>query len=284
MQVSFLLHLHLQQAEEVKAQSKEIKRLSTLLERQKTILEQVQEQQQSSISQAPRVQPTTPWLNELQREAFNILLGTVNARCGSSIEHLSGLSQNILVVGKVYLEDELAEEAMWGSHHPHHVHFAGSQKGGLTSTPLISAVTVGEDNTLLSEQRRARESLMNTTMCPPLIWNADGCTRILQNVWAKDQYIEGWLFCYSQFNILIMAQGHMGPCWRPQFIRKRGHDEVEFLYGDGHGRPANFWRPCATPQKCFSVWQKPSASWLVISMVRPRRRMSLKMCLWMIFR
>ena len=53
------------------------------------------EQQQSSISQVPRIQPTTSWLNELQREAFDILLGTVNARHGTSIEHLSGLSQNI---------------------------------------------------------------------------------------------------------------------------------------------------------------------------------------------
>ena len=62
-QVSVLLHLHLQQAEEIKVQSKEIKRLSTLLERQQTILEQVQEQQQSSVSQVPRVQPPTFWLN-----------------------------------------------------------------------------------------------------------------------------------------------------------------------------------------------------------------------------
>ena len=42
-QVLVLLHLHLWQAEEIKAQSKEIKRLSTLLDRQQTILEQVQE-------------------------------------------------------------------------------------------------------------------------------------------------------------------------------------------------------------------------------------------------
>ena len=51
-QVSVLLHLHLQQAEEIKVQSKEIKQLSTLLERQQTILEQVQEQQQSSLLDA----------------------------------------------------------------------------------------------------------------------------------------------------------------------------------------------------------------------------------------
>ena len=166
-QVSVLSHLHLWQAEEIKAQSEEIKRLSTLLERQQTILEQVQEQQQSSVSQVSRVQPTTSWLNELQREAFDICPGTVNARCGTSIEHLSSLSQNIQVAGKAYFEDKLAEEAKWDSQHPHHVHLGSGQKGGLTSTPLKSSVKVGEDNTLLPQQRRARESLMNSVMCPP---------------------------------------------------------------------------------------------------------------------
>ena len=168
MQVSVLSHLHLRQAEEIKAQSNEIKRLSTLLEKQQTLLEQVQEQQQqSSVSQVQRAQPSTSWLNELQREAFEILLGTVNVRCGTSIEHLSSLSQNIPVAGRQYFEDELAEEATWGSSHPHHVHFASSQKGGLTSTPLKSAVKVGEDNSLLPQQRKARESLLTSTVCPP---------------------------------------------------------------------------------------------------------------------
>ena len=54
-----------------------------------------------------------------------------------------------------------------GSHHPHHVCFASSQKRGLTSTPPKSSVKVGEDNILLPQQRKARESLMNTTACPP---------------------------------------------------------------------------------------------------------------------
>ena len=66
-------------------QSEEIKRLSTLLERWQTILKQVQEQQQSIVSQVPRVQPPTSWLNELQRVAFDILPGTVNARCRTGI-------------------------------------------------------------------------------------------------------------------------------------------------------------------------------------------------------
>ena len=131
MQVSVLSHLHLREAEEIKTQSNEIKRLSTLLEKQQILLEQVQEQQQqSSVSQVQRAQPSTSQLHEFQQEAFKILLGMVNVRCGTGIEHLSSLSQNIPVAGRQYFEDELAEEATWGSNHPHHVHFASSQKGG----------------------------------------------------------------------------------------------------------------------------------------------------------
>ena len=152
MQVSVLSHLHLRQAEEINVQSDEIKRLSTLLEKQQTLLEQVLEKQQwSSVSSVQRVQTSTSWLNELQQEAFEILPGTVNVRHGTGIDHLSGLSQNIPVAGREYFEDELAEEATWGSHHPCHVHFANNPKGGLTYTPLRSSVRVGEDNILLPQ-------------------------------------------------------------------------------------------------------------------------------------
>ena len=165
-QVSVLSHLHLRQAEEIKAQSNEIKRLSTLLEKQQTLLEQVQvNQRQSSVSSAQRAQPPTSRLSELQQEAFQHLPGTVNVRCGTGFEHLSGLSQNVPVAGRQYFEDELAEEATWGSSHPCHVHFASSQKGGFTSTPLKSAAKVGEDYSLLPQQKKARESLL--TAHPP---------------------------------------------------------------------------------------------------------------------
>ena len=40
-------------------------------------------------------------------------------------------------------------------------------EGGLTSTPLKSSVKVGEENILLPQQKKARESLMNTTAYPP---------------------------------------------------------------------------------------------------------------------
>ena len=168
MQVSVLSHLHLRQAEEIKAQSNEIKRLSTLLEKQQTLLEQVQEhQQQSSVSQVQRAQPSTSQLNELQQEAFEILPGTVNVRHRTGIQHISGLSQNIPVAGREYFEDRLAEEATWGTYYPCHVYFANNQKGGFNIyTPEIISKGWGGQH-LAPSTEKARESLMNTTTCPP---------------------------------------------------------------------------------------------------------------------
>ena len=91
----------------------------------------------------------------------------MNVRCGTGIKHISGLSQNILVSGRAYFEDELAEEATFGLHHPCHVCFANNPKGGLTSTPLKPSARIEEDNILLPQQRKARESLMSSTTCPP---------------------------------------------------------------------------------------------------------------------
>ena len=118
--------------------------------RSSRLLEQVQEnKKQVNVSVAQRVKPPTSRLSELQQEAFQYLPGTVNARCGTSIQHLLGISQNIPVAGREHFEDELAEEATWGSNHPCHVHFAGSEKGVFTSTPLKTAARVREDYTLL---------------------------------------------------------------------------------------------------------------------------------------
>ena len=167
-QVSVLSHLHLRQAEEIRAQSGEIKRLSTLLKEQQTLLEQVQEnQKQVSASVAQKAQPPRSRLSELQQEAFQYLPGTVNVRRGTGIQHLSRISQNIPVAGREHFEQELADEATWGSNHPHHVHFAGSEKGGFTSTPLKPAARVGENYTLLPQQEQARQSLLASTLSPP---------------------------------------------------------------------------------------------------------------------
>ena len=108
MQVSVLLHLHLQQAKEIKSQSEEIRCLSTLLEKQQAILGRVQEQQ----SRVPEVSvPPRSRIKELQREALDILPGTVNAKRGAATAHASGILQDILVIGRSQFKDELAKEA-----------------------------------------------------------------------------------------------------------------------------------------------------------------------------
>ena len=115
-QVSVLSQLHLQQAEEIRSQSNEIRHLSTLFEKQQAILERVQEQQ----SRMPEI-PVPPMkrIKELQREAFDILPGTVNARRDAAVAHASGISQDILVAGRSNFENELADEATWNAHqHP----------------------------------------------------------------------------------------------------------------------------------------------------------------------
>ena len=81
--------------------------------------------------------PPVNRLQELQREAFDILPGTVNAKRGAAAAHASGISQDIPVIGRTQFEDELAEEAIWNVHqHLHHVYFASDPQGRFTSTPI----------------------------------------------------------------------------------------------------------------------------------------------------
>ena len=113
IQVLVLSHLHLQQAKEIKSQSEEIRHLSTLLEKQQAILERVQEQQ-SRVPEVPV--PPVNRIQEWQREAFDILPGTVNAKRGAATAHASEISQDILVIGRSQFKDEMAEEATWNVH------------------------------------------------------------------------------------------------------------------------------------------------------------------------
>ena len=114
-QVLVLSQLHIQQAKEIKSQLDEIRHLSTLLEKQ-AILEKVQEQQR----RMPEVPvPSVNRIKELQREAFDILPGMVNARRGTAAAHASVISQDIPVAGRSHFKNELAKEATWNAHqHP----------------------------------------------------------------------------------------------------------------------------------------------------------------------
>ena len=104
------------------------------MEKQQAILERVQEQQ-SKMPEMPV--PPTNRIEELQREAFNILPGMVDARRGAALAHASAISKDIPVDGRSNFENELVEEATWTSHHhPQHVHFTSNPEGAFTSTPI----------------------------------------------------------------------------------------------------------------------------------------------------
>ena len=63
--------------------------------------------------------PPMDRIEELQKEAFNVLPGTINARRGAAVAHASAMSQDILVTGRSHFENELAKEATWMLHnHP----------------------------------------------------------------------------------------------------------------------------------------------------------------------
>ena len=77
------------------------------------------------MPEMPVPQNPTSCIKELQREAFHVLPGTVNAGKGACLMHISGIFQDILVAGWAHFENELEEEAIWTSHsEPCHVHFA----------------------------------------------------------------------------------------------------------------------------------------------------------------
>ena len=75
------------------------------MEKQQAILERVQEQQ-SRVPEIPV--PPVDRIQELQREAFDILPGTVNAKRGAAAAHASEILQDILVIGRTQFENELA--------------------------------------------------------------------------------------------------------------------------------------------------------------------------------
>ena len=55
-------------------------------------------------------------IKELQRKAFDILPGMVNARRGAAAAHASVNSQDILVIGWSQFENELDKEGTWNVH------------------------------------------------------------------------------------------------------------------------------------------------------------------------
>ena len=228
-QVLVLLHLHLQQAKEIKSQSEEIRWLSTLLEKQQAILERVQEQQ-SRVPEVPV--PLVNRLTELQKEAFNILPGTMNAKRGAATAHASGISQDILVIGTSQFKDELAKEATWNVHqHPQHVHFASNPQGGFTSTPLRHPEE-GRAKARVSTEVYPPKYDMKVAvqefckLCEPKINKLKGgysaTANLIFQFWLKDinVHVQDWNLTEREAIQLVK-----------DFTAERAHDEVEFYMG-----------------------------------------------------
>ena len=192
---------------------------------------------------AQKAQPPRSRLSELQEEFFQYLPGTVNAKCGTSKQHLSGISQNIPVAGREHFEEELAEEATWGLNHPCHVDFAGSEKGAFTSTPLKPAARVGENYTLLPQQEQARQDLLANTISPPgydlqmaawefrklrepkinkLKGGYSATANLIFQSWLKDVRVHVEERNLSQREAIQLVK---------DFTAERAQDEVEFYMG-----------------------------------------------------
>ena len=167
----------------------------------------------------------------------------MNVRHGTGIQHLSGQSQNIPVAGRQHFEDELVEEATWGSNHPHHVLFASSEKGGFTSTPLKSAAKIGEDYSLLPQQKQARQSLLTSMVSPPehsmqmaackfhklcepkinkLKGGYSATANLIFQSWLKDMRVHVEDRNLSQREAMQLIK---------DFTTERARDEVEFYMG-----------------------------------------------------
>ena len=228
-QILVLSHLHLQQAEEIKSQSEEIRQLSTLLEKQQAILERVQEQQ-SRVPEVPV--PPVNRIRELQREAFNILPGTVNAKRGAATAHASGISQDILVIGRSQFEDELAKEATWNVHqHPQHVRFASDPQGRFTSTPIRHPEEGRSKARVSTEVCPSRYDMKVVVqefckLCEPKINKLKGgysaTANLIFQLWLKDinVHIEDQNLTEREAIQLVK-----------DFTAERAHDEVEFYMG-----------------------------------------------------
>ena len=133
-QVSVLSHMHLQQVEEIKAQSHEIWQLLALVEQQQRAIENLTSPH--SPSREPRSVPSCSetQLDVMREEVFNIIPGTVNTMRGTAVSHNTTMA-SAPMVNKNSFKDMLAKEVNFTtSCKPKHVTFLDTMGGGVTSS------------------------------------------------------------------------------------------------------------------------------------------------------
>ena len=129
--------MHLQQAEEVKAQSQEIRHLLALVKQQQEAMEKLTSPHSSpkepvAISSHPQSR-----IEAMREEAFNVVLGTVNTMQGAVVLQNTTMT-SASIVNRTSFEDMLAEEANFTpSHQPKQSTFMDTMGGRLLHPDLI---------------------------------------------------------------------------------------------------------------------------------------------------
>ena len=147
------------------------------------------------------------------------------------------------------------------------MHFAGSEKGAFTSTPLKPAARVGENYTLLPQQEQARQDLLANTVSPPgydmqmavrefrklrepkinkLKGGYSATANLIFQSWLKDVRVHVEERNLSQREAIQLVK---------DFTAERARDEVEFYMGMVADDLQTFEGLIQHLKNAFSVWQ-----------------------------
>ena len=171
-QLSVLSCMHLQHAEEVKAQSQEFRRLSALVKQQQQAIEKLTSPQNLPRESRAFSSHSESQLDDMREEIFNLIPRTMNTVRGAAVSHNTTVA-SVPRISQTSFVDMLAEEAnATPGHQPKHVTFMDTMKGcSLIYTPKIS--------------RRGGLTIKTSRRKPPRgCWFACNCLQILKNVGA----------------------------------------------------------------------------------------------------
>ena len=129
VQVSVLSGMHLQQVEEVKAQSQEIRRLLALVKQQQLAIEKLTNPQNPPWESKAFQSCSEAQTDNMREEIFNFILGTVNTVRHAVVSHNTTVA-SVPRISQTSFEDKLAEEAnVTPGCQPKHVTFMDTMRG-----------------------------------------------------------------------------------------------------------------------------------------------------------
>ena len=253
-QVTVLSHMHLQQAEEVKAQSQEIRRLSALVKQQQQAIEKLTSPQNPPRDSRAFPSHSKSWLDDMREEIFNLNLRTVNTIKGTAVSHNTTMA-SVPRVSQTSFEDMLAEEAnLTSSCQPKHVTFRDMVRQGVTSsTPwkyqqevVLPSRPIERNypgdiglHAAAQEFQKMREPKISK-----LKGGYSSSARFIFQSWLKDILVHMEDRRLTQREAIQLVKDFTAECTQ---------DEVEFLYGHGGRRRSVLWQLYRSPVWCFPV-------------------------------